>query len=201
MADWDENSPQLKDNLTTLLTGVREDARRRAPLSLSRIKQWHRIMMQGLDVPNPHYVGAFRGEQNIEHVQVFIGKHQGTPPYDVAEHLEVFEQTLTGLLAQLDSAIPTGSELDSGQIQAVISACGWAHAEWVRIHPFANGNGRTARILANAIAMRYGLPPFVRLRPRPDGRTYGIVSEQAMFGDYQPTISLFMTMLNDFLSD
>ena len=46
---------------------------------------------------------------------------------------------------------------------------GGAHAEWVRIHPFANGNGRTARLWANYLLVRYGLIPVVRLRPRPEG--------------------------------
>ena len=31
-----------------------------------------------------------------------------------------------------------------------------------------NSNGRTARMWANSLAMRYSLPPFVHLRPRPD---------------------------------
>ena len=34
-------------------------------------------------------------------------------------------------------------------------------AEWIRIHPFANGNGRIARLWVNSIAMRYDLRPRV----------------------------------------
>jgi hypothetical protein len=36
-----------------------------------------------------------------------------------------------------------------------------AHTRWVEIHPFVNGNGRTARMWANWILVRYGVPAFV----------------------------------------
>ena len=48
--------------------------------------------------------------------------------------------------------------------------------------------------------MRYGLPPFVRLRPRPDGN-YGIVSQKAMLGDWEPKETLFAELLSDFLEN
>ena len=80
----------------------------------------------------------------------------------------------------------------------MIELAGWAHAEWVRIHPFRNGNGRTARLWANALLMRYGLPPFVRLRPRPDGG-YGAAGAAAMDGDRQPTVVVFRRMLRELL--
>jgi Fic family protein len=34
------------------------------------------------------------------------------------------------------------------------------HLDFVRIHPFYDGNGRTARILTNLILVSYGYPPF-----------------------------------------
>lgn len=36
----------------------------------------------------------------------------------------------------------------------------WAHYEFVRIHPFTNGNGRTARLITNLIALRFGYRPL-----------------------------------------
>ena len=61
---------------------------------------------------------------------------------------------------------------------------------------FLNGNGRTARLWANCIAMRYGLPPFVRLRPRPDD-AYGHASEEAMQGRWQATAPVFRQMYRE----
>jgi len=86
----------------------------------------------------------------------------------VATELTRFEAKLQTLVAELDALLPVGQEPDADQLAAIVDLCAWAHAEWVRIHPFANGNGRTARLWANSLAMRYGLPPFIRLRPRPN---------------------------------
>ena len=36
-----------------------------------------------------------------------------------------------------------------------------AHLRLVSIHPFADGNGRTARLLMNLILLRAGYPPLV----------------------------------------
>ncbi|MFP5345434.1 MAG: Fic family protein [Actinomycetes bacterium] len=46
------------------------------------------------------------------------------------------------------------------------------HGEWVRIHPFADGTGRTARIWVTWLLLRYGLPTFVTLEPRPTDTAY-----------------------------
>ncbi len=34
------------------------------------------------------------------------------------------------------------------------------HVDFLNIHPFRDGNGRTARLLMNMVNMRYGIPPF-----------------------------------------
>ena len=96
----------------------------------------------------------------------------------------------------LDAAYAHGQALDEDSLEAVIDLSAWAHAEWVRIHPFANGNGRTARIWANWIFMRYGVPPVVRLRPRADGE-YSRAGAAAMLGDSRPTAAVFRKMLSD----
>jgi hypothetical protein len=88
--------------------------------------------------------------------------------------------------------------LTADQLAAVIDLCAWVHSEWIRIHPFANGNGRTARLWANYIAMRYGLPVFVRLRPRP-GNPYDMVAADAMEGRWQSTVPVFREMYADYI--
>jgi len=90
-----------------------------------------------------------------------------------------------------------GQDPNADQLAAIIDLRAWAHAKWIRIHPFANGNGRTARLWANWLALRYSLPPFIRLRPRPD-KGYGDASGKAMQGDWQPTASVFHQLLDDF---
>ena len=36
----------------------------------------------------------------------------------------------------------------------------YAHYEFIRIHPFNNGNGRTGRILMNIVALKFGYKPL-----------------------------------------
>ena len=84
-------------------------------------------------------------------------------------------------IKELDNSCKRGAELDADGLAGVIEVAAWAHAQWVRIHPFANGSGRTARLWANSLLMRYGLPPVVKLRPRPDGG-YGNAAAKAMKG-------------------
>lgn len=167
MADRDDDSSQLRPNLTHVLRSARDDACRRQLPSLETARRWPVEIMQGLDLPDPKHAGAFRGESGLEQVQVRIGGHYGTPARQVATELQGFESVLQRVVARLDELIPKDAVPDSDQLAAIIEVCAWAHAEWVRIHPFANGNGRTARLWINSIAMRYRIPPSLSLRPRP----------------------------------
>lgn len=199
MPDWEEDSPKLRENLRAVLRGIRDAAQQRKPLTLDAIRGWHRDTMRGLTVPRKKYVGRFRGEPGLEDIEVEIGKHWGSPSDQVGSQLGDFSDRLTRALFRLDAAISPNSDLTADQLEAVLQVCAWAHAEWVRIHPFANGNGRTARLLANAIALRYGLPPFVRLRPRPN-HGYGHAAEASMRGDHRPLALVFRHMLDATLS-
>jgi len=194
MAGWDEDSPRLRANLASVLREIRDAALRRDLPSIDSAREWQRSTMEGLDVPNPHNVGRYRGEKGVENVRVWIGISEGATPGKVAGQLKEFESRLQRTLAALDKLYPSGALLDGDGLSAVIELAAWAHAEWVRIHPFANGNGRTARMWANAIFMRYGLDPVVRLRPRPDGG-YGAASAQAMHRDWKATAVVFRKML------
>jgi len=156
--------------------------------------------MRNLEVREARFVGAFRGEPSLENIAVRVGSNYGVDPADVGEALEQFEAKLQMLVAELDAVLPSGQTLNPDQLAAIIDLCAWAHSEWVRIHPFANGNGRTARLWANFVAMRYGLPPFIRLRPRPNA-SYGQAGAKAMQGDWKPTSAVFHRLLEDFLAE
>jgi Fic family protein len=200
VADWDEDSPQLRQNLTRVLEQIGQDAEQRQTPTVEMARRWQSLFMQGLTATDSRYIGAFRGEPGLEKIGVKIGGHRGVAAAKVSAELKRFERKLQALVKQLDSVLPAGALLDADELAAVIDLCAWAHSEWVRIHPFANGNGRTARLWANFLAMRYGLPPFVRLRPRPD-EGYGDAGAKAMQGDWKPTAAVFRRFLNRFLEE
>lgn len=198
MDDWDADGPLLTGNLQRLLRSIRDGAIRREVLDLAAIRSWHLAMMEGLAIPPGAAVGVFRGEAPLEDCEVRIGRYRGTRSGQVTIELADFETTLKKVAARLDERIRPRGFPDADRLAAVIETCAWAHSEWVRIHPFANGNGRIARLLANELAMRYGLPPFVRPRPRP-GDPYGAVADASMRGAWTPTVRLFQDLLDEFL--
>ncbi len=92
--------------------------------------------MQGLTAER-RYVGTFRGEPGLQRTGVKIGRYRGASAAKVAEELKRFEEILQAAVKQLDRALPVGKDLNADECDAVVDLCAWAHAEWVRIHPFA----------------------------------------------------------------
>ncbi|MBU1148427.1 MAG: Fic family protein, partial [Candidatus Omnitrophica bacterium] len=65
----------------------------------------------------------------------------------------------------------------------IIEYAAIAHFKLVHIHPFVDGNGRTARLLTNLILMKYGFPPAVVLKT--DRKKYYDCLEKAHKGDLE----------------
>ena len=63
-----------------------------------------------------------------------------------------------------------------------IELAAWTHAEFVRIHPFIDGNGRTSRLLMNYQLLIHGyLPISVAKENRLD--YYNALEQYAVYGD------------------
>lgn len=70
-----------------------------------------------------------------------------------------------------------------------IELAAWTHAEFVRIHPFLDGNGRTSRLLMNYQLLKNGfLPVSVAKEDRLD--YYNALDKYAAGGDLQPFTEL-----------
>lgn len=54
----------------------------------------------------------------------------------------------------------------------------YTHYEFVKIHPFNNGNGRTGRILLNLVAMKFGYKPLGLYKREGESRKIYIQSMQ-----------------------
>jgi fido (protein-threonine AMPylation protein) len=184
------------------MSSVAADAASRNPPTLAMAKQWHTEIYAGVRVPVPCYVGTFRGDADdcpeLELYGVMIGTARGVNPGEVAAETAGFEDRMQRATGILDAAVAAGSTPQAGdELRGVINLAANAHGEWIRIHPFANGNGRTARIWANWVALRYALPAFVRLKPRPAGDMYAAAAAASMRGDHNPTAVLFMDWITD----
>lgn len=197
--DWDESSPQLAENLREVLGRAEAHAGARQKVSVELMRGWHAVIMVGLGMPDPGWAGCYRGQGAAKQVLVRVRGHSGVAPNEVAAALTEFEDQLVSVAAMLDDRIGGDGADTDREIDAVIVLCAWAHGEWVRIHPFANGNGRTARLWVNYLAMRYGLPPFARLRPRPDDDGYEAAAGASMTGDWQAMLPVFKAMLDEAL--
>ncbi|PRD21435.1 UNVERIFIED_CONTAM: Adenosine monophosphate-protein transferase FICD-like protein [Trichonephila clavipes] len=114
---------------------------------------------------DPIEAGSFR--QN----QVFVGEHIPPLASDVAYLMEEFVEWL-----QSDSLL---------QLHPVKQAA-IAHYKFVYIHPFVDGNGRTARLLMNLILMRNGYPPVI-IRKQDRSMYYNAI-QLANEGDIRPFI-------------
>jgi hypothetical protein len=203
LASWDEDSPELEGNLAAVLLALGESAIRRDVASADRFKAWHARTMEGLEVDDPAFVGRFRGEDGVRGIDVRVLECFGSPWHRVSADVTRFIDRVQRALDGLDALMPPGGiPATRDQLDAVILLAARAHARWVEIHPFVNGNGRTARMWANWILVRYGVPAFVRLRPRPDLPEYGEAGRAALCrGEFEPTVAAFHAMYDRWEDD
>jgi cell filamentation protein len=75
----------------------------------------------------------------------------------------------------------------------------FAHYEFIRIHPFSNGNGRTGRIMMNIVALKFGYAPLELYYREGDSRkTYIDVMKSADHGNFEPLATLIRKELTPF---
>ncbi len=206
--DWNEERPsdlpRIIANVRDLWPVVEADAGARPAPSLAIALEWHRRIYDRVAVPHADYVGNVRDSDPrfpcLIDYEVAVGTSRGVRAREVPAALDAFVRATASVVSALDAVVPPGSVGASPPaVAAVVRLCAYAHGEWIRIHPFGNGSGRTARVWANWIAVRYGLPPFVRIKPRPDDVLFTGAAEMSMRGDHRATEAMFASMLGDAL--
>jgi fido (protein-threonine AMPylation protein) len=206
---WDEDPPgserRILDNAAAVLRGIAAEADRRVEPTVAMAQGWHRQLYQGVSLPVAYYAGEPRDSDpacpELEGYEVAVGSFRGTLSELVPDALKGFELSARNAVGSLDDAIPAARQpAGARELHGVLTLCAVLHGEWVRIHPFANGNGRTARLWANWAALRYGLPPFVTIKPRP-GNPYGLAAMASMQGSHTAAVAAFDQMLREQLGD
>ncbi len=135
----------LKDHLEAVdhfaaLGYVRELARQAEPFTEADVRNLHRLVMLRSE---PGTAGCYADQGR--YVLTDAGRHGFPSPAQVPARMGDFARWLNGAAATPDTAFV-------------------AHRHLVDIHPFNDGNGRTARLLMNLILIRGGYPP-VAVRP------------------------------------
>jgi hypothetical protein len=213
---WDSDNPGdhlvIVANVRALLTQMKATAGGEPP-DVADVVDWHARLYAGCTVPVPGYVGHFRGDDEIPELvgyEVGVGptmtdglpERVGVWSTQVLDEVSEFMRGFGRAAAYVDDAIGGSGPTTSDDLGLVVDLAAVAHGDWLRIHPFANGNGRTARVWAAWVALRYGLPVFVSVKPRPDGLVYLRAAASSMgrppafTGDHRPTAAVFAGMLN-----
>jgi len=207
---WNEDDPRhlplIEKNLAELLTEIVAAAPQLERPTVAMAQAWHRRIFEGVELPVAYYAGEVRDDDprfpELIGYEVEVGRLRGVAARAVPGELEHFEEAIQRAVDRLDAALGAGRPTaDNDELRSVLTLCALTHGEWVRIHPFANGNGRIARLWANWCALRYGLPPFVRLRPRPAGDAYGHAAAESMRGEHRPMVGVFAELLEDGLRE
>lgn len=148
-------------------------------LTESNIKNIHAVVMNAIEYEN---AGRYRNEN----VRISGANH--VPPEAI-----IVPELMEKLICRYD-------EWREKYHPIIVAAL--LHAEFVKIHPFIDGNGRTARLLMNFEAMRNGYPPII-IKAKDRLKYYDALDEGAVNGDYTKFIKLVkkeaMEMVNEYL--
>ena len=203
---WDDKETSPEDirrgaaNRARVLAELIEHALTSDPLDAERVAQWHKGCLTGLSYVTGHesWLGTYRGSNHpdLKGMVVGVGGKKGTPPHRVKAEVEKFFSQLRGRMNALAAAIKPDEDKSPDQLRQIAEVAGWAHGEWVRIHPFANGSGRTARLIANWVLSRFRLLPVVGIRPRPE-HPYGPAAAASMHGDHSAITKFILQLLED----
>jgi len=113
-------------------------------IAATEISHYDRQVLEGLELDDALAPGTYRRHE------VTVGHYRGAPPQDV-------EYLTDRLCAWLNSSQFRAPTADLDVAYAIIKAV-VAHVYLAWIHPFADGNGRTARLLEFRILVSSGVP-------------------------------------------
>ncbi len=152
---------------------VEELVRKEASLTEGIIKTIHQLILKNID---EDFAGVYRK------TNVFISGAEHVPPeaWRVQGEMHNF--------------------IDWYQCQGMalhpVERAARVHGDFVKIHPFVDGNGRTARLLMNFELMKNGFPPVVL----PVGKRleyYEALDRAHAKGDYAPFLLLIAKMVEE----
>lgn len=147
------------------------------PLDENIVKDIHSILMENILVG-----GVYR---NVE-VRITGAKHKPPAPSEMYYQIKEFF-----------SNINSKSDLNPIELAA------WTHAEFVKIHPFVDGNGRTSRLIMNYQLMKNEFLP-VSINTEDRLEYFNLLEEYAVNGNLVPFVDFIAKLeeqqLDEYLS-
>ncbi|SFE12583.1 Fic/DOC family protein [Paenibacillus algorifonticola] len=164
-------------NHSEAISYVQDIVHRNMAVTESVIKSIHHLVLKNIDDEN---AGRYRS------INVRISGSQHTPPTYVFVP-EKMESLLHWYHEQHNSLHP-------------VELAARLHFQFVFIHPFADGNGRTARLLMNLVLMQHGFPPAI-VKAAADARLkyYETLEDASSNDQLEPFIALIADCVEDSL--
>ena len=131
----------------------------RKPLDENTVKDIHTLLMDNILTG-----GIYR---TVE-VRISGAKHKPPVPNEMYGQIKNFY-----------------AEMQYKNTENAIELAAWTHAEFVKIHPFVDGNGRTSRIIMNYQLMAAGFLP-VSIAKENRLEYFEVLETYALNGDLQP---------------
>jgi len=167
---------------------VRRFAKSKDPITVEVIYEIHKEIFKKV-------LPEIAGKPRKEAVTIWRSKH--LPPHhlkipELLFDLNVELQEKLGSIKPLQLLLKNKEEYLKG-LDNLLQIVAWVHHKIVWIHPFSEGNGRTARLMANLILERYGLRTISTKNERENKDTYFNALQQIdEHGDYQPLIEMIV---------
>lgn len=164
-------------NHSEAISYVQDVVNRKIELSEYVIKSIHHLVLKNIEDEN---AGRYRM------INVTISGSQHTPPH------------FTVVPAKMEKLVQWYHE-QKDQLHPIELAAQF-HFQFVYIHPFSDGNGRTARLLMNLILMNDGFPPAI-VKAANDARLkyYETLEEASIRDNLKPFIQLIAGCVEDSL--
>ena len=158
----------------------------------------HHTLFVGLTPPNcDYYAGHYRGElfRCLRHYRVTIPSDTrvGSPPAGVGYDLGELGKIVGAGFAALDTGPPLSAQ---DRLRYLIVFVCRVFELFLRVHPYANGNGHVARLIVWFMFLRYGYwPRRWSVEPKPPDPPYSSLIKRYRDGDIRPLEALITSML------
>jgi len=167
----------LKDHLEIInhkeaIEYIEDLVSKNVKLSEYDIKSVHYLILKEIDSTN---AGKYR------HENVFISGAKHVPPIYMNVPCEM-QKMIKKYQSWKD-------------LHPVVRAC-FLHGEFVKIHPFIDGNGRTARLLLNFELIQSGYPPVV-IKTENRADYYDALDKAHTTNDYTDFIKIIVDLVNE----